>query len=81
MDFKCNCSLTARCVGDGCSICNTELYIDMLPNPEECAQELEGEAHFTTDQASYIASEVYQPLLGLIATLSRKIDQLAKEGK
>ena len=80
MDFKCECSMTTRCVGDGCAICNTDLYIDMLPTPEDCAEELVREAYFSHDQASYIASEVYQPLLGLISTLSTKIDQLSKGG-
>lgn len=76
--FKCDCSLTTRAVGDGCQKCNTSLVIDMLPTPVEVADELLNNAFFTDDQASYIASEVYQPLLSLVETLNLKIDELAK---
>lgn len=78
MDFKCDCSLRTRVVGDGCNICNTELGIDQLLTPVELAEELKSQAFFTDDQSLYIASDVYQPLLGLIKTLNIKIEQLRK---
>lgn len=80
MDFECECRLRTRVVGDGCQLCNTSLYIDMLPTPNELAHELE-EISFSHDQAYDIAQNVYQPLLSLITTLSNKIDQLAKDKK
>ena len=81
MKFRCDCSMRTDLLGNGCQICKTELVIENMPSPEEVANELEGQAFFTADQASYIASEVYQPLLGIIATLSIKIDQLAEKVK
>jgi len=75
--FKCSCSLTTRAVGDGCQKCNTVLAIDQMLTPVEVSEELISNAYFTDDQASYIASEVYQPLLSLVETLNLKIDELA----
>ena len=74
-DFKCKCTLRERGVGDGCGICNTEFLIDLCPQPEELADELKNSG-FSDDQASYIASDVYQPLMALIAILNDKIEQL-----
>jgi len=73
--MKCNCTLRGRAVGDGCSICNTEYFISVLPTPEELCKELENGV-FSPDQAYCISSDVYQPLLGLIETLNNKINQL-----
>ena len=78
MNFKCGCSLRGRSVGDGCRICNTELALDMMESPKDVADELACNG-LSEDQAAYIASEVYQPLLSIIHTLSQKIDQMAKE--
>ncbi len=77
--MECNCTLRGRAVGDGCSICNTEYWISVLPTPEELCSELE--AAFTEDQAYLISSDVYQPLLGLIKTLNNKINQLDNKVK
>lgn len=78
MEFKCGCSFRTRALGDGCQKCNTSEVIDKLYSPEELAEELEDQAFFTADQASYIASDVYQPLLSIITTLNEKVDELAK---
>jgi len=77
MDIKCNCNMTTRLVGDGCDLCNTEYSIDIMPTPSELADEL-GNEGFSIDQASYIASSVYQPLLHLITVLNNKIEQVRR---
>ncbi len=81
MKFRCDCSTKDSLLGVGCQICSTAQVFECMPNPRELANDLECNASFTADQASYIASEVYQPLLGIIATLSIKIDQLAEKVK
>jgi hypothetical protein len=78
MNFKCDCSMTTRVLGDGCQKCNTDLTISSLPTPVELADELKNGAFFTDDQANHIAAEVYQPLLSLISTLNAKINEVAK---
>ncbi len=79
MDFKCECSLRGRTLGDGCQICNTGLAIDQLMTPQELCDELENNAFLTADQSLHIAQDVYQPLLGMIKILSLKIDRMARE--
>lgn len=79
MDFKCKCDMRTKLVGDGCQKCNTGWAIDLMPQPAELAHELKHEAHFSDDQANFIAAEIYQPMMSLIATLSSKIDEIAKE--
>ena len=76
MRIKCECSLRQR-AGDGCSICNTEYFISTLPTPTELSNELSSEG-FSEDQAAALASEIYQPLLGLIETLNDKIQQIER---
>ena len=76
-NFKCDCSLRERAVGDGCSTCNTELYFDLIPQPAELSEDLQDNG-FTKEQADVVAGEVYQPLMRIVALLSGKIDQLAK---
>lgn len=78
MNFKCDCGLKTRAVGDGCQKCDTALAISMLLTPVEVADELMNDVFFTDDQANHIAEEVYQPLVSLITTLNEKIDELAK---
>lgn len=70
----CKCTLRQEALGDGCSLCNTEYWISTLPTPEELQVELMDS--FSDDQAYYIASDVYQPLLGLIETLNTKIKNI-----
>jgi len=70
--------MTQSALGDGCDICNTSEAISRMESPEEVAGELRGNGFFTDDQATYIASEVYQPMMYMIEVLSNKIDQLSK---
>lgn len=72
--IKCNCTLKQYGTGDGCMICNTDYWISCLPTPEELEEELK--LSFSDDQAFNIASDVYQPLLGLIEALNKKIEQI-----
>lgn len=51
MDFKCNCGLRTRLVGDGCSVCNTDYALDVLPRPTELAKDL-CVSGFSEDQAT-----------------------------
>jgi len=76
--FKCNCNMRIKLVGDGCQLCNTELAIDMLPQPVELAWGLISDGGFSEDQANAIAEDIYQPLVSLISTLNDKIEQLAR---
>ncbi len=81
MIFKCKCNMRQVMVGDGCDICNTEESFDHMLSPSEVSSLLKNEGNLTDDQASYIASEVYQPLFSMIKVLSNKIDQLSKKVK
>jgi len=76
--FKCNCNMRTKLVGDGCQLCNTELSIDLLPQPVELAEDLVSDGGFSEDQANSIAEDIYQPLVFLISTLNDKIEQLAR---
>ncbi len=75
--FDCNCSLTTKLVGDGCQVCNTEYALSLFPQPEEVRIMLQ-EGGFISSQADIITTELYQPMMSIIHTLSDKIDQLAK---
>ena len=72
----CKCTLRQEALGDGCQLCNTDYWISCLPTPEELEKELE--FMFTEDQAYHVAADIYQPLLGLIETLNKKINNIEK---
>lgn len=55
--------------------------IDELYTPKELSDELYNNACFTADQASYIASDVYQPLLNIVKELDERINILQNKGK
>ena len=76
-NFKCDCSLRERAVGYGCSICNTDMLFDLMPQPEEMKETL-NENGFNLEQAAMVAEDIYQPLMSIFAILNKKIDQLAK---
>lgn len=76
MKFKCVCTLAQSMVGDGCQICNTELAIDCIPQPDEIAEQLMAR-DFSAAQSYFVAEQIFLPLVSLIATLNNKIDQLA----
>ena len=80
MIFKCGCNFRVKMVGDGCPLCNTARALDLMPQPEEIAEELANNG-FSEDQATHVAEEIFQPLMSLISTLNDKIDQIAKAVK
>lgn len=78
MEFKCGCSMKQRVVGDGCQLCNTDLAIDLVEQPEELMDTLVVEYGLTDSEAHAIAFRVYSPLMSLISTLNEKIEQLRR---
>lgn len=78
MNFKCDCSLRTKFVGDGCSICNTDYAIDLLNTPEELVTILSNNG-FSEDQAKFIAKDVYSPMCVLISVLNNKINQISSK--
>ncbi len=56
------------------------LIPDEYMTPKELCDVLQHDAFFTPDQAYYISSEVYQPLMELIIEMKESIDFIKEAG-